>query len=230
VERMLELIGPFKYLNRKFSLSILGLFLFFFSADGRSLDVIPLMPPRQDSIAGNQFQINSSRRTKELPETSYSLNFEFGMLMNQESLHSDILGMQILAGGRLGVIFPMGIIPFVIKPSLGYFRRQQLDGFTSNVQQVIEGGLVLEYPFLKERQFEWSLGLANKLDDCITQNSLAAQSYSTQSLRYRLGPSTGLKFRVSKGIQLTADFETTFYLGRFNQLLGGLTSGVAFDL
>lgn len=190
---------------------------------------VPLLPPRD---SGNSMNTVKTKVTapKELKKDVTTLGVEIGTLMRSDSTSSDVFGMQFFIGGRVSLSFPVLIPSFYLTPSIGYFRKNQSEGSVSVVQNVFEGGLKAQYRFIDRSRFNWSLGLANRFDYLFSQIKVYNQSGGGQSFRYRVGPSSGLQFKISNNLKFTTDFECTVPVTTPFRLFGGLTTGLAFDL
>ncbi len=190
---------------------------------------LPLLPPRESGNAVGSMK-SRSPWNREIVKTHLTAAVEMGTLMRNDSTSSDILGMQLFIGGRTSLIVPVLIPSLYLKPSLGYFRKKQSEGSVSVLQQVIEGGLNIQYEITNPKDVQWSLGLAGRVDYLISTLNVYSQSNSGNSFRLRAGPSSALQFRISSHLKLTTDLECTFTISRPSRVFGGLTTGLAFDL
>ncbi|MBM4317375.1 MAG: hypothetical protein FJ116_07825 [Deltaproteobacteria bacterium] len=189
---------------------------------------VPLLPPRDrgTAVANSKKKIVNPKSSK----VALLANVEMGTLLRRDETSSDILGMQLFLGGRASVRFPILIPSLYVKPSLGYFFKRQAEGTVSVVQQVIEGGLTLQYGIFEKNNLQWLLGLSNRFDYSISNIRVYSQSTSGQAFRYRVGPSSGVHFSLSPELKLTTDLEITFSASSPTRMFGGLTTGLAFDL
>lgn len=190
---------------------------------------VPLLPPREASGAPvslkNRTYIDKSQKSDPI-----SLGFELGTLLRNDSTSGDLLGMQLFWGGRISAEFALMGSSFHIKPSIGYFRKQQSEGAVSVTQHVVEGGANFLYQVTQFSGVEWSVGAVGRLDYLVSNIRLYDQSEFGSSFRFRAGPSSGLKFKVSKEFKLTTDFELSFAVSRPTRVFGGLTTGLVFEL
>ncbi|MFM8314947.1 MAG: hypothetical protein ACKOA8_11745 [Deltaproteobacteria bacterium] len=197
-------------------------------AQARLPKTVPLLPPREtgNSVGSNKKSVQLSDRQK----NNLLASVDLGMLMRSDSTSSDLLGMQLFWGGRLSVRFPIGVPAFYLKPSLGYFFKKQSEGAVSVFQHVIEGGLSAQYGVINQGQFQWLLGVSNRLDLSISTINVYNQSTSGNGFRYRVGPNSGIQISITREIKFTSDFEMTFSVSGPTRVFGGLTSGLAFEL
>lgn len=189
---------------------------------------IPLMPPRD---RGNAVQNNNRLKISETANQKKLLaNIELGTLLRNDGTSSDILGMQMFLGARASLRFSILSPSLFIKPSLGYFFKKQSEGSVSVFQHVIEGGLTAQYAVINHDDFEWLLGVSNRVDLNISTISVYNQSSSGRAFRYRLGPSCGFQFRVTPSVRFTTDFEGSVSMDSSRRVFGSMTTGLAFEL
>lgn len=189
---------------------------------------VPLMPPRD---GGNETQ--NTKRVKWVEDSSVSSLLgmvEIGTLLRKDSTSSDLLGMQTFLGGRFSLRFPILSSSFYFRPSIGYFFKKQSEGAVSVLQHVVEGGLAAQYAVINRSQFQWTLGMANRLDLNISTISIYNQSTSAKAFRYRMGPSSGFQFAISPHLRFTTDLEATVSVDSSRRVFGAMTTGLAFDL
>ena len=147
---------------------------------------VPLLPPRDSgSGAGAAFK-NQGGLLVSRPQPHMMAAVQLGTLMRGDSTSSDVLGMQLFIGGRVGLSIPVLMPSFYLRPSIGYFRKQQSEGVVSVVQQVFECGLNAQYSVINKKHFQWAFGIANRFDYAIS-------SINTVNL------TTGLKSENSTG-------------------------------
>jgi hypothetical protein len=199
------------------------------SSFARLPKTVPLLPPRDSGNTVNNVK-NKVTAPKELKKDVMTAGVEIGTLMRSDSTSSDVLGMQLFLGGRVSINFPVLIPSFYLTPSIGYFRKNQSEGSVAVVQNVFEGGLKAQYRFVDRSRFNWSLGVANRFDYLFSQIKVYNQSAGGQSFRYRVGPSSGMQFKISNNLKFTTDLECTVPVTTPVRLFGGLTTGLAFDL
>lgn len=214
---------------RNFAIGVLLLHLFQVAAVARLPKTVPLMPPRETG-GGIGALKTKNNNFKEIHSDNLNLGFEIGTLMRNDSTSADILGMQLFFGGRATVEFPIPSTSLHLKPSLGYFRKQQSEAAVSVVQHVVEGGVNLLYEVAARKNIQWAIGVAGRVDYLISTISLYNQSNSGSSFRFRAGPSSGIKFQLANNLKLTTDLECTFSISRPTRFFGGLATGLAFDL
>jgi len=214
---------------KKFALGILLLHVFQVAGLARLPKTVPLMPPRETG-GGIGALKTKNNNFKEINSDNLNLGFEIGTLMRNDSTSADILGMQLFFGGRASLEFPILSTSLHLKPSLGYFRKQQSEAAVSVVQHVVEGGLNLLYEMAPWRNIQWAIGAAGRVDYLISTISVYNQSNSGSSFRFRAGPSSEIKFKLANNLKLTTDLEFTFSISRPTRFFGGLTTGLAFDL
>ncbi|MSP19237.1 MAG: hypothetical protein EXR74_06675 [Bdellovibrionales bacterium] len=191
---------------------------------------VPLLPPRDSgSAAGVAFK-NQPGLLHSRPQPHMMAAVQLGTLMRGDSTSSDVLGMQLFIGGRVSLSIPVLMPSFYLRPSLGYFRKQQSEGVVSVVQQVFEGGLTAQYSVINKKHFQWALGIANRFDYALSSINIYDQSNSGQDFRYRVGPSSVLLIKISNSLNWVSDFEFTFVVSGPTRSFGGLTTGLAFDL
>lgn len=189
---------------------------------------VPLMPPKD---GGNETQ--NTRRVRPVEDSSRNSllgSLEIGTLLRQDSTSSEVFGMQLFLGGRFSVRFPIFSSGLYIKPSVGYFFKKQSEGSVSVFQHVVEGGLAAQYAVVNRSQFQWALGVSNRLDLNISTISVNAISSSAKAFRYRVGPSSGFQFAISPHLKFTTDLEATVSVDTSRRIFGAMTTGLAFDL
>jgi hypothetical protein len=190
---------------------------------------VPLLPPRESGGVANNIK-SKTINSREVKKDLMTAGVEIGTLMRSDSTSSDLLGMQLFVGGRVSLNIPVMFSSFYLTPSIGYFRKNQSEGSVAVVQNVFEGGIKAQYRFVDRNNFNWSLGVANRFDYLFSQIKVYNQSSGGQSFRYRVGPSSGLQFKVSNNLKFTTDLEFTVPVTSPMRLFGGLTTGLAFDL
>ncbi len=191
---------------------------------------VPLLPPRDSgSGAGAAFK-NQGGLLVSRPQPHMMAAVQLGTLMRGDSTSSDVLGMQLFIGGRVGLSITVLMPSFYLRPSLGYFRKQQSEGVVSVVQQVFEGGLNAQYSVINKKHFQWAFGISNRFDYAISSINIYDQSNGGQDFRYRVGPSSQLLIKISNSLNWVSDFEFTFVVSGPIRGFGGLTTGLAFDL
>lgn len=198
-------------------------------AEARLPKTVPLLPPRESGTANSSLK-NRNNHVRLSQQEPVSIGFELGALLRNDATSSDLLGMQLFWGGRASTEISLVKSQLYIKPSIGYFRKQQSEGSVSVVQHVFEGGANVLYQVTQSPFMNWSLGVAGRLDYLISSLKVYNQSESGSSFRFRAGPSSSLKFNVSQGVKFATDVEFTFAVSRPTRFFGGLTSGLVFDL
>ena len=189
--------------------------------------LVQLLPPR--AFASRPAVIQE--RKEEKRSAPISLALELGALGRQESTRNDVLGMQVLLGGRISAKLPMLFQSFYLKPSIGYFRKSEVVAQTSVTQNVFEGGLGLHFLLANTESVGWSLGVSNRFDLASSTLSVLDSSASSGSTwRYRVGPAMGLSFGLTETLRWVTDVELSFDVSQGGRQYGGLTTGISFSL
>jgi len=158
------------------------------------------------------------------------VGFELGTLGIGDKSSGDVLGFQLLYGLRANYTLPLNS-RFFLKPSLGYFFKNESEGNVSIFQSAIEAGLSAQYALVMKKSWFWHVGLSQKMDYLFSRVSIANSSGSTPgSFRYRGGPSTGLRFKIGTTTDLTFDLEGGVVPFDRMRAFAGFSSGLIFFL
>jgi hypothetical protein len=189
---------------------------------------IPLLPPRESaSVLETRRTERTVRKTRSAPT---QLGFEFGSILRTTGSGSDLLGIQLMMGGRIAMrLRPW---PYIyLRPSLGYFRKSESAGNVTVAQNLFEAGLNAQYGLSSQRDIKVLIGISQRFDGTFTATSVGETGQGSPWLfRYRAGPSAGISFRMNDSTTLTADAEYTFGLTRPLRNFGGASVGLLFDI
>jgi hypothetical protein len=167
------------------------------------------------------------------------LGFELGTLGRSTSTSPDALGLKLMWGGRAFLVLPVAKRVF-LKPSLGFFYRRESAAKVAISEHMGEAGLNVQYAFSQDRGINWMAGLVSRFEVSFSKTSISAltasaaptstSSSSAALLRYRLGPSLGLTYKVTPDIGLLIDTEVTFSFSSPVKPYAGFVSGLIFKL
>lgn len=190
---------------------------------------VPLLPPRDSASVDETSQSVTARQLERLPSPR-QFGFEVGTLGRSQSSKSDALGLQLFYGARLAMRFRPWPY-FYVRPSLGYFRKQETEGNVTVGQNVLEAGLGTQYALYSKRWAKFMVGIHQRLDAYASIISIGNESDSASfALRYRLGPSAGAAFRLGDQTSFTLDGEYTFGVTSERRHIASFTAGFLFDL
>lgn len=196
-------------------------------------DQIPIMPPRMISYTPS----TKSRVRRSRQRSSFLAGFEVGTLGQRNSTTADVLGLKLLLGGRLFAVFPVSR-DLYLKPTIGFFFKNQDIGKPSVTQFLAEAGLNIQYRLSKSSGFTWLLGVAQKAQADFSRISVGPISGATTTssasetspllFRYRIGPTLGFTYQINRDLGLLADFEVSFTFTQPIHSYVGLVSGLIF--
>lgn len=227
------------------------------AAEGR--EKIPLMPPPEapvpleepDEAQVRQASLDRAHHRERSPSysrvygesqpkpSSVLLGFELGTQGRQNTTSSDALGLKLLWGGRVSLIFPIASHLY-LKPSVGFFYRRERTASVAINEHMAEGGLQMQYALSRSGGTSWMVGVANRLEVNFSRTTISAlqaagtgastSETSAPAFRYRIGPSIGFTQRVTNQIGLLLDLEATFSISAPVKPYGGLAGGLIFHL
>lgn len=157
----------------------------------------------------------------------FGLGAELGIAGRATDASGSVGSTQLFLGGRI-----VGRLPIArdlyLKPSVGFFYKNEGSSSVGLNQYVLETGLVAQWAFAKSARSRWLLGLANRVD--FMWNQVAAFGTSGSSpmvMRYRVGPAVGGLFGIAPDLSLSIDTEVTFSFGPVRPA-ASLTAGFVY--
>jgi len=195
------------------------------------------MPPREVTYSRRprEYRKKEYRRTRYRPQPSSTnqdlrLGLEVGTLGRKNNAGSNVLGMQLLWGGRGYAFWP--IHPqFILKPSLGYFFKTEGTSQVGVTQHNIEIGASALYAPWPDHEFQWNVGIAQRIDVLFGKiSAFNASNTSAAGFRYRAGAVNTFHFPVSNRFKLGADLEIGMAFSSPIKPYAGLTAGFMFEI
>jgi len=132
--------------------------------------------------------------------------------------------MQWMNGGRIVMDYAWNY-RWHLKPSFGYFFRNQGEASTSVSEHNFELGASLLYDLSPDRKSTVMIGLANRIDGLLSTITVFNSSDSVPlTFRYRVGPQANFLIGVTRDTYLTLGLEVPVEVPDF-RIFSSMTAG-----
>jgi len=177
-----------------------------------------------------EYETLSDEPSAEIPKRPTGLGLELGTLGRPTNANADLVGLQMLFGGRFFMRLPLAR-NFYLRPALGYFRKGEGNGGTGVVQHSIDAGGTVQWVPWPEWRLRPIFGICPRVEALFSQiSAFDSSGTSTGAYRFRLGPSAGLAYSIDRTLNLIADLEVSFPFTQPVRPYAGMTVGFIYRI